>query len=60
MTDNLPKRKHPRLNIGHYDKNGEYFITICSDERKHIFGTVGRGLAPAGRQRPAAKWRRGL
>ena len=44
----LPKRKPNRLNNYDYSKNGMYFITICSDNKKCIFSKiVGQGLAPA-------------
>ena len=44
----LPKRKHPRLADYDYSANGAYFVTICSQNKRHIFSRiVGRGLAPA-------------
>lgn len=42
-----PKRKHIRLKKYDYSQNGYYYITICSDEKKCIFGSVGQGLGPA-------------
>ncbi len=33
----LPNRKQNRLNNFDYGKNGAYFITICTKNRKHIF-----------------------
>ncbi|MBR2040984.1 MAG: transposase [Oscillospiraceae bacterium] len=49
MTDiaELPKRKHPRLGYYDYSQSGYYHVTICTDKRKPILSTVGRGLAPA-------------
>ena len=48
MTNNqliAPKRKHPRLKEYDYSQPGSYFVTICTKDRKHLFGTfpVGRG-----------------
>ena len=44
----LPKRKPTRLKNYDYSNNGYYFITICTDNRKILFGNiVGQGLAPA-------------
>jgi REP element-mobilizing transposase RayT len=34
-------RKSPRLSYFDYSRNGAYFITICTQDRKHLFGTVG-------------------
>jgi REP element-mobilizing transposase RayT len=36
-----PMRKSPRLSYFDYSRNGAYFITICTQDRKHLFGTVG-------------------
>ncbi|MBQ3500572.1 MAG: transposase [Oscillospiraceae bacterium] len=48
MNENiLPKRKHPRLVYYDYSKSGYYHVTICTEGRKPILSTVGRGLAPA-------------
>ena len=35
--EELPKRKHIRLSGYDYSKNGYYFITICTNDRKTIF-----------------------
>ena len=44
----LPKRKPTRLEGYDYSTPGAYFITICANDRKCIFGNiVGQGLAPA-------------
>ena len=37
----LPKRKSPRLTGYDYSTNGAYFITICTKDKKPIFGYVG-------------------
>ena len=34
------KRKHPRLREYDYSANGAYFVTVCSDNKRHIFGSV--------------------
>ncbi|MBR2444986.1 MAG: transposase [Clostridia bacterium] len=41
MEDKLPKRKNPRLSGFDYSSNGAYFITICTKDRKNLFGPVG-------------------
>jgi REP element-mobilizing transposase RayT len=38
----LPKRKRMRLKDYDYSQNGSYFITICTKNRLHFFGAVGR------------------
>ena len=51
MENNLPKRKHPRLEHYDYSAAGAYFITICTQNRRCLLSRiVGRGLAPAGIQ----------
>ena len=48
MENNLPKRKHPRLEHYDYSTAGAYFITICTHSRRCLLSRiVGRGLAPA-------------
>ena len=48
MENNLPKRKHPRLEHYDYSTAGAYFITICTQGRRCLLSRiVGRGLAPA-------------
>ena len=48
MENNLPKRKHPRLNHYDYSTAGAYVITICTHSRRCLLSRiVGRGLAPA-------------
>ena len=37
----LPKRKSPRIPGYDYSANGAYFITICTHEKKVLFGPVG-------------------
>jgi REP element-mobilizing transposase RayT len=48
----LITRKNSRLKSYNYSDNGWYFVTICSKDRKNIFGEynnkiVGEGLAPS-------------
>ncbi len=46
----LPKRKATRLKGYDYSLNNGYFVTVCTHNRKHVFGhipNVGQGLAPA-------------
>lgn len=48
--NNLPKRKHPRLNNYDYSSFGVYFVTICTQDRRCLLSrVVGQGLAPAER-----------
>ena len=35
---NLPDRKSPRLPGYDYSRNGAYFITICTEGRRLVFG----------------------
>jgi len=37
----LPKRKSPRIPGYDYSANGAYFITICTKDKRPIFGPVG-------------------
>lgn len=47
-NNNLPKRKHPRLDHFDYGSVGAYFVTVCVQDRKNVLSRiVGRGLAPA-------------
>ena len=38
----FPKRKLPRLSGYDYSKSNYYFVTICTDERKNLFGEIGK------------------
>ena len=40
----LPHRKPNRISGYAYSKNGAYFITICTQDRKRILSTVGTGV----------------
>ena len=40
MKEELPKRKHPRLNHYDYARGGSYFITICTQNRKCILSNI--------------------
>ncbi|MBR2152908.1 MAG: transposase [Clostridia bacterium] len=40
----LPKRKRIRLKDYDYSKDGYYFITVCTQNRKNILSTVGEGF----------------
>ena len=46
-----PVRKQIRLKDYDYSKNGAYFVTICTENRMHLFPFV--GAAPCGRPHPA-------
>ena len=49
MQDNLPKRKNTRLKNYDYSQEGAYFITICTQGKRPLFGkiTVGADLVSA-------------
>ena len=47
MESYFPKRKQHRLPGYDYSKSGYYHVTICTEGRKPVLSTVGRGLAPA-------------
>ena len=39
-NDKFPKRKINRLKSWNYSNNGGYFITICTDNRKHVLSKI--------------------
>ena len=41
MKETLSKRKPTRLKKYDYSTEGAYFITICTKDKKHLFGPVG-------------------
>ena len=40
MNNNYFVRKNPRLKDYDYSLNGYYFITICTINKKHLFGHI--------------------
>ncbi|MBU1668747.1 transposase [bacterium] len=42
MTNNSNKNNRKSIRLKHYDyyKNGAYFITICTQNREHLFGEI--------------------
>ena len=38
--NDLPKRKPTRLKNYDYNSEGAYFITICTHNRKNLFGNI--------------------
>lgn len=46
--DALPKRRSIRLPEFDYSQNGAYFVTICTQDRRELFGDICRG-DPCGR-----------
>lgn len=40
MENNLPKRKHPRLDHYDYSTAGAYFITICTQSRRCLLSRI--------------------
>ncbi len=40
MHKQLPERKSPRLIDYDYSTSGAYFVTICTDQRVHLFGEI--------------------
>ena len=41
-NERFPKRKHPRLRKYDYSRPGYYFVTICTGEKRCLFGTPER------------------
>ena len=39
----LDQRKKQRLRDYDYSQNGAYYITLCTREKQHLFGTVNNG-----------------
>ena len=44
----IPTRKKIRLSEYDYASNGAYFVTVCSENKRHIFGYVVGAGHPAG------------
>jgi hypothetical protein len=40
----LPNRKSIRLKGYDYSQEGSYFITLCVQEKAHIFGKIKNGI----------------
>lgn len=40
MSGNYPSRRSIRLKDFDYSQNGSYFITICTYDRKPLFGNI--------------------
>jgi len=40
----LPQRKSPRLQGYDYATTGGYFVTICTDNKSHLFGEIVNGV----------------
>ena len=55
METVLPKRKSHHLQGYDYSQNGAYFITICTHQRRMLFGP---NRAPVGRIPYPPAWRR--
>ena len=47
IKNNLPQfptRKSARLSTFNYSSGGYYFVTICTHERKYLFGEIDNGV----------------
>lgn len=44
MQNNLPKRKDLRLKAYDYSQAGYYFVTICTENKQHLFGEIDDGI----------------
>ncbi len=44
----MEKRKHPRLKEFDYSSNGAYFVTVCTQGKRHTLGSVVGAGHPAG------------
>ena len=42
MENKLPERKRTRMKYFDYSRNGAYFITICTQDRKQILSTIAK------------------
>ena len=42
----VPRRKRNRLKDYDYSQKGAYFVTICTDKRKELFGKIITGAEP--------------
>ena len=40
MENQMPERKHPRLKKFDYSDTGSYFVTICTQGRRHLFSEI--------------------
>lgn len=40
LMSELPKRKHTRLKDYDYSQSGAYFITVCTENRRNVLGTI--------------------
>ena len=40
MENKLPKRKPTRMRYFDYSRNGAYFITICTQDRKCLLSSI--------------------
>ena len=47
MQNDLPKRKQIRLADFDYSTNGAYFVTVCTKNRRNLFGPVGASSVSA-------------
>ncbi len=56
MENNLPNRKPNRIKDYDYNQNGAYFVTICTQDRKHILSKIFVGTPlPGCPQKPATE-----
>jgi putative transposase len=45
MDENrYPQRKSPRLQDYDYSQDGAYFVTICTHQKRHLFGKIADGV----------------
>lgn len=44
MKNKLPCRKNLRLKYYDYSQTGYYFVTICTEAKKHFFGEIVNGI----------------
>ena len=53
MENNLPNRKRTRLEKFDYGKHGAYFVTICTEGRRHILSEIVCDNDTAGQSTPS-------
>jgi len=40
MSESKPQRKSPRKQGYDYSQSGAYFVTVCTHDKRHLFGSV--------------------
>ena len=51
----MQSRKRNRLEGYDYSQQGAYFITVCAEERKHLFGRIATHVGASVPARPSPR-----